>query len=462
MLGSLHRLVGRTPFHIALCRLGRQHGDVCLFRAGSVPTAVLTSPGVIEEAFGRDDLSERQITAHTKNMSAERGLIFAAHPEPWHKLDRIARERLFSADNAAALSRDHFGPAVDRAMRSMGAAADAGEAVAPHRLLLPSANDLCLHALFGQDGSEDGELQPVKTELEESVFRHCSSAFSPAYNLMTAYPGLEFLFGRLLKKSLAQRERRDSLIGLLVEDVERRRTAGTEPASTGPACLVDAMLDRESSGDLSRPATLALCMDVLVNAPAIASTVGWTLLLVANRPDVQAGIQQELDRVVGCHGPPDEDHRTRLPYTFACIAESMRFRPVSPLSLPHLATADTEIGGYRIPAGTQVFGGIHSVHHDERFWESPGEFIPERFLPRADGSPSAALASPAYMPFGVGIRRCAGRDFAGRAVWLYVTRMLHRFHFELPAAGAPLPEEEVFDLFVSPKPYVLRASRRDG
>ena len=309
-------------------------------------------------------------------------------------------------------------------MRSMGAAADAGEAVAPHRLLLSSANDLCFQALFGQDGTGTGELRPVREELEENVFRYCSAAFSPAYNLMTAYPSLRFLFGRLLKKSLAQRERRDSLIGRLVEDVERRRTAGTEPAGTGPACLVDAMLDGESSGDLSRPVTLALCVDVLVNTAAIASTVGWTLLLVANRPDVQAGIQQELDRVVGRHGPPDEDHRTRLPYTFACIAESMRFRPVSPLSLPHLATADTEIGGYRIPAGTQVFGGIHSVHHDERFWESPEEFIPERFLPQADGSPSAALTSPAYMPFGVGIRRCAGRDFSSRAVWLYVTRML--------------------------------------
>ena len=414
---------------------------------GSVPTVVLTHPDVIREALGKDELSERRITAHT-NMSAERGLMFAVYPEPWQQLNQIVRERLLSTQSSAALSRDQFGPVMDRTMESVGAAADAGEVVAPQRLMLSSAYDLCLDALFGKDGAETGELRAVREELVENVTRYCAAAFSLAYKLMIAYPDLKFLFRRLLNKSLAQRERRDSLIGRLVEDVERRRTAGTEPA-----CLVDAMLDGESSGDLSRSATLALCVDVLVNTAAIASTVGWTLLLVANRPEVQAGIQQEMDSVVGRDASPDEDHRTLLPYTFACIAESMRFRPVSPLSLPRLATADTETGGCRIPAGAQVFAGIHSVHHDERFWDSPEEFIPERFLPQADGSPSAALASPAYngpSAWASAAARAATSPAAPSG--FYVTRMFHLFQFELPAAGAALSEEEVFDLFVSPHP----------
>ena len=138
----------------------------------------------------------------------------------------------------------------------------------------------------------------------------------------------------------------------------------------------------------------------------------------------------------------------------------MRYRTIAPLGIPHKASQDTEIGGYRIPAGAQVLGNIYSIHHDPRFWNSPQEFLPERFLPKADGSPAAALTSAAYIPFGTGRRVCTGRGFAEIAVWLHAARLLHRFHFETTAAGVPLSEDEVFGLTVSPKPYVLKATRR--
>ena len=182
-------------------------------------------------------------------------------------------------------------------------------------------------------------------------------------------------------------------------------------------------------------------------------------MLLANNPDVQAKVHEELDRVIGHDAMPTVEDRTRLPYVFACLAESMRYRTIGPLGLPHKASVDTEIGGYLIPAGTQVLGNIYSIHHDPRHWDSPHEFIPERFLPKEDGSMSDALTSPAYIPFGTGHRRCPGRRFAETTVWLHITRMLHRLRFETPT-GTPLSEDEVFGLAISPKPYSLRVARR--
>ena len=150
------------------------------------------------------------------------------------------------------------------------------------------------------------------------------------------------------------------------------------------------------------------------------------------------------------------DDRTRLPYTFACPAETMRCRIIVPLAPPHQATEDTEVGGYMVPAGAQVLGNIYSIHHDPRFWASPDDFIPERFLPQSDGSPAAALTSNAFMSFGTGHRRCPGLRFAEIAVWLHLTRMLHRLRFETPD-GRPLSEAEVFGLAILPRPYPLRA-----
>ena len=204
----------------------------------------------------------------------------------------------------------------------------------------------------------------------------------------------------------------------------------------------------------------ALFMDSMVSVPPQAAPIAWFLLLVANRPEVQARIHEELDRVVGPDGqPPSMDEHMRLPYTFACVAELLRYRPVVPIGLPHKAAQDTEIGGYLIRKGTQVLGSIYGAHHDERFWDSPDEFIPERFMPQADGSPSPALTSVAYMPYGTGIRYCSGDHFAQAVIWSGVTRILHRLRFETPG-GLPLSEEQVQRFSIQPKPFTLKATRR--
>lgn len=135
------------------------------------------------------------------------------------------------------------------------------------------------------------------------------------------------------------------------------------------------------------------------------------------------------------------------------------YRTISPVGVAHRASRDAEVGGFRIPAGTGVLSNLYDIHHDPRFWDSPHEFIPERFLPQADGSPAAALSGEAFIPFAVGHRRCTGEGLAGIEVWLYITRLLHQLHFKTPG-DVPLPEDEVPGLTISPKPYALKATRR--
>ena len=219
------------------------------------------------------------------------------------------------------------------------------------------------------------------------------------------------------------------------------------------------MLAQEETGEIESDMINDLCMDLLIaGTDTSAQTINWTLLL-ANRPEVQAKVHEELDEVIGSDALPTVDDRTRLPYTFACLAESMRYRTIGPLAVPHQATEDTEVGGYLVPAGAQVLGNIYSIHHDPRFWDAPDDFVPERFLPQPDGTPAVALTGNAFIPFGTGHRRCPGRRFAETAVRLQLTRMLHRLRFDTPD-GRPLSEAEVFGLAISPRPYALRVERR--
>ena len=111
-----------------------------------------------------------------------------------------------------------------------------------------------------------------------------------------------------------------------------------------------------------------------------AQTVSWLLLTLANRPEIQAKIHQELDQVIGSQHPPELEDRDRLPYLNAVVLENMRYHTVGPLGLPHKASTESEVGGFTIPEGSQVLGNIYSIHKDPRFWDSPEDFVPERFF----------------------------------------------------------------------------------
>lgn len=67
-------------------------------------------------------------------------------------------------------------------------------------------------------------------------------------------------------------------------------------------------------------------------------------------PDVQKKAQEELDRVVSGRLPTSAD-RDNLPYIRALVTETHRWHPVGPMAIPHAATKEDSINGYRIPKG---------------------------------------------------------------------------------------------------------------
>lgn len=69
-------------------------------------------------------------------------------------------------------------------------------------------------------------------------------------------------------------------------------------------------------------------------------------------PAVLKKAQAELDDVVGPSRLPDFTDREQLVYVNAIIKEVMRWHTVVPLAVPHCTTADDELHGFFIPAGT--------------------------------------------------------------------------------------------------------------
>ena len=459
VFGSLLEI--RNDTHLAIDRLARRYGDICLMRFGSVPTVIISQPELLQEAFGKTVLADRWVSEIMDILSGQKDLVLAPYGEHWRQMQRFANRELLSARNIDTVRERYIERVVNGLVERMAEAGDSGEKVYPMTLTAQSNSNLMFRSLFGRDDDESAEF----LEQRDRLLNYISWLFATATatNIVDYIPWLRFLPNNGVKEATRQAEISAEVITALVEAARNR--PGVDLSA--PTCLVEVMLAKEDTGEISSAMTKDLCADMLIaGTDTSAQTVNWFLLLMANRPEIQAKVHEELDRVIGRPSTgseeaslPTVEDRTRLPYVFACLAESMRYRTIGPLGLPHKASEDTEIGGYLVPAGTQVLGNIYSIHHDPRYWDSPNEFIPDRFLPQKDGSMSPALTSPAYVPFGTGHRRCPGRRLAETTVWLHITRMLHRLRFEIPE-GVPLTEDEMFGLAISPKPYSLRVERR--
>lgn len=137
---------------------------------------------------------------------------------------------------------------------------------------------------------------------------------------------------------------------------------------------------------------------------ALALTFTWYLL--SEHPSVRDRFHAELDEVLDGEQPTVDD-LSALDFTECVLKEALRLYP--PLhGIPRETTRPVDVGDYRIPAGATVLLSTYQVHRDERFFEEPLAFRPERW----EGDLESRLPSFAYFPFGGGPRRCLGKQFA--------------------------------------------------
>jgi cytochrome P450 len=156
-----------------------------------------------------------------------------------------------------------------------------------------------------------------------------------------------------------------------------------------------------------------------------ALTLTWTWYLLSQHPDVEARLIAELEAVLGGRAPRFED-LPALKYTEAVIKESMRLYPPA-WALGRQAIENSEVAGYSVAKGRQVYFFPWLVHRNPRHFEEPAAFRPERWADER----IKQLPKYAYMPFGGGPRVCIGNSFAMMEAVLALATVAQRYHLEL-------------------------------
>lgn len=156
-----------------------------------------------------------------------------------------------------------------------------------------------------------------------------------------------------------------------------------------------------------------------------ALALSWSWYLLAIHPDAEKKLHAELDEVLGGRAPNVAD-LPRLKYTEMIAKESMRLYPPA-YAVGREAIEETEIGGFRVPKGTQLFAFQWVTHRDARYFDDPDAFKPERWVPEI----AERVPKYAYFPFGGGPRQCIGNYFAMMEIVLLMATIGQRFKFRL-------------------------------
>jgi cytochrome P450 len=165
-----------------------------------------------------------------------------------------------------------------------------------------------------------------------------------------------------------------------------------------------------------------------------ANAMAWLLALVAQNPEVEAKLHAEIQAKWPAEGL-NSANLQQFAYTRQVIEESLRVYP-SIWNIGRRCTEEDQLGGYRVPVGTNMVIPIFHFHWSAKYWDNPQKFDPDRFAPERRPPADPMI----YFPFGAGPRSCIGNHFAMQELMI-ITILLHRaFRFQVEASFPIIPE----------------------
>ncbi|KAF8064878.1 cytochrome P450 [Lyophyllum atratum] len=155
------------------------------------------------------------------------------------------------------------------------------------------------------------------------------------------------------------------------------------------------------------------------------SVVAFCILGFLTNPEALKKAQREVDDVVRPGHLPSFDDEASLPYITALVKESLRWRDIAPLGVPHYLHVEDEYKGFRLPAGSLVIANSWAMLHNEDVYPDPFSFHPDRFMKGTKLDPAAK--DPTHAAFGFGRRICPARYMAASAIWIAVASIVSTF-----------------------------------
>ncbi|GJQ71364.1 CYP306A1 [Trypoxylus dichotomus] len=461
-------IVGYLPWldplapHVTLTELGKKYGPIYGIYLGSVYTVVLSDHKLIRKVLAKESTTGRAPLYLTHGIMQGYGLI-CAEKGLWKDqrkfvfgclkqlgVPKISGKR----DKLEARIMDEVMDLINY-IRALKGDDEDDITLDPGSTLKHNLGSLMNQLVFGKSFGRNEKLWKWLIYLQEEGTKRIGIA-----GPLNFLPFLRFV--PKFKRSMAflvdgQRETHKIYTKIIEEQAESLRHLRENDENYQPNNVLQAfLLEKEKRiGDVSEKfysnaQFLHLLADLFgAGLDTTLTTLRWYLLYMANYPQIQKKLQEEIDQIVGSRRISIDD-MNNMPYTEACLAEIQRIRSVVPTGIPHGALEDIEIEGYRIPKGTMIVPLQWAIHMNEETWKDPEDFEPSRFL----NEEGRFVKDEALIPFQTGKRMCVGDELAKIILFLFTTSVLQEFFIE-PANNVKLDSIGECGITLTPKDYRL-------
>ncbi|PKU73755.1 Ent-kaurene oxidase, chloroplastic [Dendrobium catenatum] len=234
------------------------------------------------------------------------------------------------------------------------------------------------------------------------------------------FPYLRWVPNNSMETKIRQMATRKRAVTKALINEQRQRIARREEIS-----YVDYLLSKETT--LTEEQFIALVWESIIEtSDTTLITTEWAMYELSKNQKCQDRLYQEIQKVCGSKKFSEENIQ-HLPYLSAVFHETLRFH--SPVSIipPRHVHEDTQLGGYNIPAGTDIIINLYACNMHKKDWEEPESWKPERFL----SDKYELMDMHKTMAFGGGKRACAGSLQAMLISCTAIGRLIQEFHWKL-------------------------------
>ncbi len=164
----------------------------------------------------------------------------------------------------------------------------------------------------------------------------------------------------------------------------------------------------------------------------VAEALTWTLYSIDKVSGLRKQLEAEVDRVIP-DGNLTMEKVSELTVLGRTIKESMRLYP--PVwSLHRVALREDVIDRYYIPRNAWIMMSPYTLHRNEKYWDQPEKFDPDRFKNEDNVFPERYD----YISFGQGPHMCIGHQMATFEMKTILALLLKRYRIAFKLKTKPV------------------------
>ncbi|KAJ7958097.1 Cytochrome P450 [Quillaja saponaria] len=179
------------------------------------------------------------------------------------------------------------------------------------------------------------------------------------------FPYLKWIPNKSLEMKLQRLTfRRNAVMSALMKEQKKRIASGEELE-----CYFDYLLSEAK--ELTEEQISMLLWEIIIEVPDTTVVAAeWAMFELAKDQNRQNRLYQEPQNICG-HEKITEENLRQLPYLGAVFHETLRKHSPVPIIPFRYVHEDTELGGFHVPAGSEIAINLYGCNMDKKKWENP-------------------------------------------------------------------------------------------